>query len=220
MNESGAMFVAPNIAMQLSTTIPLTQEGSEVMCEFTLHEGQSITFSMAQIENQSEITYRFSEGESEHLFAETVGFWRRWLSKSTYRGRWREMVERSALALKLLTYEPTGAIVAAPTCSLPEGIGGERNWDYRYTWIRDAAFTLYALLRIGFSDEATHFMNWIEARCHELNPDGSLQIMYGIDGRHELTEESLDHWKVTKDLVQSGSVMAHMASCSWTSTAS
>jgi GH15 family glucan-1,4-alpha-glucosidase len=122
-----------------------------------------------------------------------VQYWRRWLARSNYRGRWRERVERSALTLKLLTFEPTGAIVAAPTCSLPEELGGERNWDYRYTWIRDAALTLTALLRIGFTDEAAQFMNWIECRCRELNPDGSLQIMYGIDGRHELIEESLAH---------------------------
>ena len=94
-----------------------------------------------------------------------------------------------------MTFEPTGAIVAAPTCSLPEGVGGERNWDYRYTWIRDAAFTLYGLMRIGFTESAASFMGWLEARCHELNPDGSLQVMYGIDGRHRLTEETLSHFE-------------------------
>ena len=111
-------------------------------------------------------------GEAEELFRDTVAYWRRWLSKCTYTGRWREMVHRSALTLKLLTYEPTGAIVAAPTCSLPEAIGGARNWDYRYTWIRDAAFTLYGLLRIGFTEEAARFRDWLKDRWQDADGDG------------------------------------------------
>ncbi|MFQ5949532.1 MAG: glycoside hydrolase family 15 protein, partial [Nitrospiria bacterium] len=127
------------------------------------------------------------------LFKKTVHFWRHWISKCRYTGRWRETVYRSALTLKLMTFEPTGAIVAAPTCSLPESIGGSRNWDYRYTWIRDAAFTVYGLMRIGFTEEAARFMGWLEARCAELGPDGSLQIMYRIDGSHTLDEGALTH---------------------------
>jgi GH15 family glucan-1,4-alpha-glucosidase len=122
-----------------------------------------------------------------------VSFWRRWVASSTYGGRWREMVNRSALTLKLLTSRQYGSIVAAPTFGLPETIGGGRNWDYRYTWIRDSSFTLYGLMRLGYTDEAAAFMGWVMARCRELEPDGSLQIMYGLDGRHSLPEETLVH---------------------------
>jgi GH15 family glucan-1,4-alpha-glucosidase len=124
-----------------------------------------------------------------------VAFWRRWLRGSSYSGRWREMVDRSALTLKLLTYAPTGAIVAAPTTSLPEELGGARNWDYRYTWMRDAAFSLYGLLRLGFTDEAGAFLSWLEGRFRNATDreSGPLQIMYGIDGREELPEEELSH---------------------------
>jgi GH15 family glucan-1,4-alpha-glucosidase len=129
------------------------------------------------------------------MFEQTVDFWRRWLAQSRYRGRWREMVNRSALTLKLLTYHPTGAIVAAPTCSLPEQVEGPRNWDYRYTWIRDAAFSLYALLRLGFTEEAGAFMGWLTHRFRDEQEGegGPLQIMYGIDGRRDLPELELSH---------------------------
>ena len=190
---AGATFHSQDIGMRLSTTVPLKEADRGAVADFTLQEGQTVSFVLREIVPGSDSSGLPTEQEADQLFKDTVQYWRRWLSQCSYKGRWREMVERSALVLKLLTYEPTGAIVAAPTCSLPEQLGGERNWDYRYTWIRDAAFTLYGLLRVGFTEEATRFMSWIEHRCHELNPDGSLQIMYGIDGRHSLTEETLDH---------------------------
>ncbi|UCG12148.1 MAG: glycoside hydrolase family 15 protein [Deltaproteobacteria bacterium] len=193
ISPEGASFHSEKLNLGLATGVPLRQDDKGAVAEFRLREGETAIFLLQEIEPGGGCGICLSEREATEVFIKTVDYWRGWISKSTYTGRWREMVHRSALTLKLLTYEPSGAIVAAPTSSLPEGIGGERNWDYRYTWIRDAAFTLYGLLRIGLPEETAQFMNWLEARTRELNPDGSLQIMYGIDGRHILTEETLNH---------------------------
>ncbi len=129
-----------------------------------------------------------------HLFQQTRDFWRTWIGRSRYRGRWREMVERSAMTLKLMTYAPTGALVAAPTAALPEQIGGQRNWDYRFTWIRDASFSVYALLGLGFTEEAQAYLRWLNDRVREAAQGSTpLQIMYRIDGSPDLDEQTLDH---------------------------
>jgi GH15 family glucan-1,4-alpha-glucosidase len=132
--------------------------------------------------------------EIVRLFAQTRDFWRGWIGHSHYKGRWREMVERSAITLKLMTYAPTGALVAAPTAGLPEQIGGERNWDYRFTWVRDASFSVYALLGLGFTGEAQAFLQWLGARVKEAAERSTpLQIMYRVDGSPDLDEQVLDH---------------------------
>jgi GH15 family glucan-1,4-alpha-glucosidase len=193
ITDAGACFHSKDLSVALATKVSLSNEKNGACARFTLEEGQTAVFLLQEIEAKGGCPPSMSPDKEMDLFKKTVNYWRQWVSKCTYTGRWREMVMRSALVLKLLTFEPSGAIVAAPTSSLPETMGGQRNWDYRYTWIRDAAFTLYGLLRIGFTDEAARFMQWLEARCHEPNEDGSLQIVYGIDGRHTLTEETLDH---------------------------
>ncbi|HEU4403976.1 MAG TPA: glycoside hydrolase family 15 protein [Polyangiaceae bacterium] len=196
LDQRGARFEAPGLRLDLAATRPLRPEaGGGASAEFTLCHGESAVFVLSAPGPGEVAPACPGEAEAEAWSRQTIAYWRRWLSKCTYRGRWREQVQRSALALKLLTYRPTGAIVAAPTTSLPEGIGGVRNWDYRYTWIRDASFTLYALLRIGFTEEADHFMGWLEARWREEKSacDGPLQLMYAIDGRPELPEFELPH---------------------------
>lgn len=179
-------------ALRLRSKIPLRGQNGAVTAEFTLHAGETASFVLEEARTDRE-SPSLGEDYVSRAFKETLNFWHRWVARSDYRGRWREMVNRSALTLKLLTSLPHGSIVAAPTFGLPEEIGGERNWDYRYTWIRDASFTLYALIRLGYTEEAAAFMRWIGSRAGELNPDGSLQVMYGIDGRHKLTEKILPH---------------------------
>jgi GH15 family glucan-1,4-alpha-glucosidase len=179
--------------LALLGSVPLQIDGDAARASFALDEGQLAVFELRYLENGQADPGLDSLDEIHAVTARTIDYWQRWLRRSTYRGRWREVVNRSALTLKLLTYAPTGAIIASPTMGLPEEIGGQRNWDYRYTWLRDGAFTLYALMRIGFMDEAARFMDWLSARCEEAGETGALQVMYGIDGRHNLDETILDH---------------------------
>ena len=190
--ESGCVFRSNSLSLGLLTSTPLERTGDGVTARFTLHEGETAVFVFRELKSEKD-RRGLPEVEAESLFRNTVEYWQKWISGCLYTGRWRTLVHRSALVLKLLTFEPTGAIVAAPTCSLPEDIGGGRNWDYRYAWVRDSAFTVYALMRLGFTAEAGQFMHFLSGLCADPKPDGSLQIMYGIDGRKELTEETLSH---------------------------
>src|SRR6185295_11597552 len=179
------VFSSPALALRLRSSAPLRIVDGAAVSEFVLRAGESVTFVLEEARPELGSTCPLAETSAES-FKATINYWRRWVGGSTYQGRWREMVSRSALTLKLLTSLDHGAMVASPTFGLPEEIGGERNWDYRYCWIRDASFLIYAMMRLGHMDEARRFMEWIEARCGELNPDGSLQVLYGLDGRHDL----------------------------------
>jgi GH15 family glucan-1,4-alpha-glucosidase len=192
VGKGGVLFRSPLVELGLGSDVPIRIEEGAAVAEFSLRESEEACFVFGEVQPDG-ADLGFSSEVQHELLTATIQYWHNWLSQCTYRGRWREAVYRSALALKLLTFEPTGAVVAAPTCSLPEEVGGSRNWDYRYTWIRDAAFTIYAFLRIGFTREATAFMNFLAQRCHDGNPDGSLPNMFGIEGRHVLVEEQLHH---------------------------
>lgn len=192
LGSDSVRFVPDGDAPRLVLSAPVSfrDEDGAAVAEFTVPEGTEVVFVLAGEDAGAADPEGFS---AEAAFEETVDFWRDWVAGSTYRGRWQSEVSRSALLLKLLTYAPEGSLVAAPTFGLPEVIGEGRNWDYRYTWVRDAAFTLYALSRLGFTEELGDFAHWIMARSGSSDDAWPLQIMYGLRGEVELEEKTLDH---------------------------
>jgi len=195
VDSLSAVFAAREQQFVLKGERELRQEADCVVAEFALEGGQQAVFVLLHRGGKADREIAETPIDAAILLTQTVRFWRSWASQSRYHGRWREIVTRSALVLKLLTYLPTGAIVAAPTTSLPEELGGVRNWDYRYTWVRDAAFTVYSLMRLGYTEEAAAFAHFMQARAKEQDSQGGgpLNVMYGIDGRHELPEITLEH---------------------------
>src|SRR5258705_1006948 len=169
--------------MSLYSSVVIERQSQDIISEFSLQAGETATFLLGGVRGEGD------EPEIkllEQRFLETAQFWKTWISKSNYKGRWREMVQRSALLLKLLISRKHGSLIAAPTFALPESIGQMRNWDYRFTWLRDATFTLYALIRLGFVEEAEAFIEWIKGRLCDDAQTGPLQVMYGFDGRQKL----------------------------------
>jgi len=187
--------IAPKGSSLKDLSLDIAPDGSGMQWTRILREGE---IGGVVLESNGGLPQRLITPEEAQALADETGrFWNTWLRRSSYQGRWREVVARSAMTLKLMTYAPTGALVAAPTAGLPEQVGGERNWDYRYTWIRDASFSIYALLGLGYLDEAAQFMQWLRDRTTEQAGDGSgpLRIMYRVDGSSDLTEETLDHFE-------------------------
>lgn len=176
-------------SIRLASDQALQIDAQAAVAQFTLEHNETAAFMLGGSDDP-----RFAEGAAELCMQRTLKYWRGWIGQSNYRGRWREMVNRSALALKLLTSRRHGAILAAATFGLPETPGGERNWDYRYTWIRDASFTVYAFMRLGFVDEANHYMQWLRGRVSDCcGKPMKLNILYAIDGQQELPETELAH---------------------------
>ncbi|CAH0254183.1 Trehalase [Pseudomonas koreensis] len=191
--EMGAKDVTFHAAGQPSIHLASDQalqiDAQAAVAQFTLEHNETAAFMLGGSDDP-----RFAEGTAELCMERTLKYWRGWIGQSNYRGRWREIVNRSALALKLLTSRRHGAILAAATFGLPETPGGERNWDYRYTWIRDASFTVYAFMRLGFVDEANHYMQWLRGRVSDCcGKPMKLNILYAIDGQQELPETELTH---------------------------
>jgi GH15 family glucan-1,4-alpha-glucosidase len=205
VTEHGAVFRADGVTLTMHA---IRNSGDERLAQFTNGQRRGDvqgTLSLRAGQTRGVVVESAADGppreipvaEAEALLEHTGDFWRGWLAQSTYTGRWRETLQRSAITLKLMTYAPTGGIVAAPTAGLPEQVGGERNWDYRYTWVRDGSFSVYALLGMGFTEEAAAFCGWLRDRVQEKvgGEGGPLNIMYRVDGSSDLKEETLDHWE-------------------------
>ncbi|HEY3479732.1 MAG TPA: glycoside hydrolase family 15 protein [Streptomyces sp.] len=198
LGGNSAVFHAPAMDAYLQSTFPLERDGDDVRGRVRLNAGESggAVFTVCDPGGEAPAPPT-AEGLRARMW-EIVGFWQDWLRQSRYRGRWPELVHRSVITLKLLTYAPTGALIAAATTGLPEQVGGERNWDYRFTWVRDGSLSVRAMLDLGFADEATAFVHWLVDRLREREgkEDGEpLQTMYRIDGSPDLPEETLDHFE-------------------------
>ena len=206
-NDAGAVFRAEDGSMHLTVHsagkrrdvaeggIVVERAGDGLRATLSLREGESGRGMV--LESMGGEPKSLEPAELDQMARDTAAYWKDWLNRSTYTGRWREMVNRSAMTLKLLTYEPSGAPVAAATFGLPEQTGGERNWDYRFTWIRDGSLTMHALAGLGYLEEAAKFGMWLRDRVAESagSRSGPLKIMYRVDGTSDLVEESLDHFE-------------------------
>ncbi len=195
--EDSYMFVPEKndlATLRLLSDAKLTAHEDNVVADFELKEGETAFFILETADNEKNRT-----GTLKHFvqssYRQTIRFWQNWIAKSSYKGRWQEVINRSALTLKMLISHKYGSMVAAPTFSLPESIGGARNWDYRYTWIRDAAFSMHAFLQLGFMDEAKAFLEWIKKQ----STDKELQLMFSIDGQTQLDEHVLENMEGYKD---------------------
>ncbi|MBT1702873.1 glycoside hydrolase family 15 protein [Chryseosolibacter indicus] len=179
--------------LRFSSTIPLNVKDNDIEVDFTLNTGDSVIFILEYLDGSNTKGNKDLRDYASKSLYDTINYWKSWVSRGTYKGRWMETVYRSALVLKLMTSKKHGSIIASPTFGLPEEIGGVRNWDYRYTWIRDASFSVYTLLKLGYKRETRDFIHWVEKQCNEIAEAGSLQLMYRIDGSKELEEQELDH---------------------------
>jgi len=178
--------------LRLRATVPSYVDNGSITAAFSLKQGDKAVFMLEFLDEGIPPVDDISKFAEEGLYA-TINYWKGWAARSKYRGRWMEIVNRSALVLKSMTSSEYGSIIASPTFGLPEEIGGTRNWDYRYVWIRDASFSIYALLKLGYKREARAFISWVEKQCEEIQDGGNLHLMYTIDGRKELVELELNH---------------------------
>ncbi len=200
--EGSALHFCPQghngASLALHASIPLNIDGDDGIADFTLECGEAAYFAFGELRPEETGARELLDPEAvQEIFQSTIDYWRDWVGKSVYKGRWRESVNRSALVLKLLFSQEHGSSVAAVTFGLPEQIGGDRNWDYRYTWLRDSSFALYALVRLGFSGEVLSYTKWMRARVMDGlgsdAEDGPLRVMYRTSGSTDLQEETLDH---------------------------
>lgn len=183
---------ASHMVLRLTSSVPLKIQGCDGFAKFLLRSGETADFILEYVyPDRPHLLHE--EQYVDTALLDTTNFWKTWTNMSQYKGRWQETINRSALMLKLLTSKRYGTMVASPTFGLPEKIGGEKNWDYRYSWIRDSAFTLYALIRLGYTREAGDYIHWLGSSCHDLRKPGELGLMYSVQGKKELDEVILTH---------------------------